>query len=271
MRLLGLGVCGLGIVGVGLLAAAEGFYRSLLPDEPPPGWPPTLEGTQRLPAKLAQARWSVLERGNTLTVEPAWPWTLVTTVTRVLMTSPPFAGEQEGPPPGWSLARDVVSAWAASSSRVEEVSPREEEDEPWHEDAAGSSRGNEPHHLRAMERLAMSLWLTRSWSAEDMLAFEARWVRLGHGVTGLSEAARRYLGKELAELTNAEAALLAALGGLNRSTQRQHPECFVEDLHQRRAQVLSRMREAGVLTPQEEATARSEAIVFRSEDHPCPP
>ncbi|MCY1040154.1 transglycosylase domain-containing protein [Corallococcus sp. bb12-1] len=242
MRLLGLGLWGLGLVGVGLLAAMEGFYRLELHRLPELPTPP--EATDRLPAKLARTWWSLFEPGATLTVEPVWPWTVVATVSRPLVSG--------SPPPmrsGWSLASAVADSWEAHPSST-----------------------GEPLHLKWPQRLALGIWLTRHWSAEELLAFQARHVKLGHDVIGVSEGARRYLAKETAGITFAEAALLTSIAGLG-GTQRAHPECFIDRLQPRRDRLIQRLREAGAVTHAEEAAARSEPVVVRLADfdaHPCP-
>ncbi|RKH29067.1 hypothetical protein D7Y13_19820 [Corallococcus praedator] len=242
MRLLGLGLWGLGLVGVGLLAAMEGFYRLEL--HRLPGLPTPPEAADRLPANLARTWWSLFEPGATLTVEPVWAWTALATVSRPLVFgTPPHLTS------GWSLANAVVNSWSA------------------HPSATG-----EPLSLKASQRLALGIWLTRHWSAEELLAFQARHVRLGHGVIGVSEGARRYLAKETAGITFAEAALLTSMAGLG-GAQREHPECFIDRLRPRRDRLLQRLREAGVLTQAEETAARSRSVVLRLADfteHPCP-
>ena len=83
MRLVGLGLCVPGLMFVGLLAALEGWYRVTLRELPTP---PDI--TDRLPTNLARVRWSVFEPDASMTVEPVWPWTAVTTAARVLTSKP---------------------------------------------------------------------------------------------------------------------------------------------------------------------------------------
>ncbi|WP_158625115.1 transglycosylase domain-containing protein [Corallococcus terminator] len=241
MRLLGLGLWGLGLVGVGLLAAMEGFYRLEL--HRLPGLPTPPEATDRLPANFARTWWSLFEPGDTLTVEPVWAWTAVAKVSRPLVF-----GSLPPPPSGWNLANAVASSWAAHPSPT-----------------------GQPFHLKSSQRLALGIWLTRHWSAEELLAFQARHVTLGHDVVGVSEGARRYLAKETADITFAEAALLTSMAGLG-GAQREHPECFIERIRPRRDRLIQRLREAGAVTHAEEAAARSQPIVLSLADfdaHPC--
>jgi hypothetical protein len=239
VRSLGLGLCGLGLVGVGVLASVEGLYRWALWRLPAPPTP-----SERLPLNLARARWSLFEPGADPRVEPVWPWTAVATLSRVFTSDPREARWPEG----WRLATRVADTWSWS---LKDARPRR------------------PH-----ERLALAIWLTRHWSAEELLAYQTRRARLGHDVHDMGEGARRYLGKDLSELTVAEAALLVSIDDAAREDWREHPECFLERLRPRRDGLLHRMREAGVLTQAEETAARAWPVTLRLTGfaaHPCPP
>lgn len=240
MRLVGLGLCVPGLMFVGLLAALEGWYRMTLRELPSLPTPP--DATDRLPENLARVRWSVFESDASMTVEPVWPWTAVATVTRVL-TAKPGGRHWDS---GWKLVDVVVMKWNRDDSRP----------------------------LRREGRLALAIWLTRHWSAEELLAYEGQNVFLGHGIRTLSEGSLRYLGKAASDLTLADAALLVTLNDQRRQTWRDHPECFVTQLQPRRDGLLHRMRESGMLTPAEEAAARAQPVILEApglEPHPCPP
>ncbi|RKH94291.1 hypothetical protein D7Y04_36665 [Corallococcus sp. AB038B] len=238
MRLVGLGLCGLCLMFVGLLAAFEGWYRMTLRELPSLPTPP--DATDRLPANLARVYWSLYEPWGSMTVKPMWPWTVAWTVTRPLVSKP----SRMDVPPGWTLADAIARRWRPE----------------------GSER------LLLHERLTLGIWLTRHWTAEELLAFEARRVPLGHGPRDLPEAARHYLGKEAADLTLAEAALLVTM---NDDPQwRKHPECFIDRLQPRRDGRLRRMRMTGLLTPEEEAEARAWPVALSAQGaracNPCP-
>ncbi|RKI13002.1 hypothetical protein D7Y15_17475 [Corallococcus sp. AB030] len=238
MRLVGLGLCALGLMFVGLLAAMEGMYQVLLRRLPSLPTPPS--ATDRLPANLARVYWSLYEPGGSMTVKPVRPWTVAWTVTRTIVSKP----SRMDVPPGWTLADTVARRWHPE----------------------GSAR------LLLHERLTLGIWLTRHWTAEELLAFEARRMPLGHGLRDLPEAARHYLGKEASDLTLAEAALLVTMNDDPR--WRKHPECFIDRLQPRRDGRLRRMRMAGSLTPEEEAEARAWPVVLDIAPlarHPCPP
>lgn len=238
MRLVGLGLCVPGLMFVGLLAALEGWYRVTLRELPSLPTPP--DATDQLPANLARVYWSLYEPSGSMTVKPMWPWTVAWTVTRTLVSRPPRVHM----PSGWKLADTAARHWSLDGSR----------------------------HLRGAERMALGIWLTRHWNAEELLAFDARRMPLGHGLRDLPEAARHFLGKETADLTLAEAALLVTMNDDPR--WRKHPECFIDRLQPRRDGLLHRMRVAGLLTLEEEAEARAQPVVLSAQGaracKPCP-
>ncbi|WP_167594413.1 transglycosylase domain-containing protein [Corallococcus coralloides] len=235
---MGLGLCAPGLMFVGLLAALEGWYQMTLRELPALPTPP--DATDLLPANVARVYWSLYEPGGSMTVKPMWPWTVAWTVTRILVSKP----SRMEVPPGWTLADTVARYWRPEAS----------------------------HRTRWRERLTVGIWLTRHWTAEELLAFEAQRRQLGHGLRDLPEAARHYLGKEASDLTLAEAALLVTMNDDPRS--RKHPECFIDRLQPIRDGRLRRMLMAGSLTPEEEAEARAWPVVLNLEPlarHPCPP
>jgi membrane carboxypeptidase/penicillin-binding protein PbpC len=238
MRLVGLGLCVPGLMFVGLLAALEGWYRTTLREFPSLPTPPG--ASEQLPENLARVYWSLYERSGAMTVEPMWPWSVAWTVTRTLVSRQP----RMSGPPGWTLADTVARHW----------------------------RPEDSHRIWWRERLTVGIWLTRHWTAEELLAFEARRQSLGHGLRDLPEAARYYLGKEASDLTLAEAALLVTMNEDPR--WREHPECFIDRLQPRRDGRLRHLRMTGALTPEEEAQARAQPVVLKFAGlapHPCPP
>ena len=83
----------------------------------------------------------------------------------------------------------------------------------------------------------------------------------GMGIYGFGTAARVYFGKRAAELTLAEAAVLAAMiQGPNRLS----PDRHADALRERRNWVLSRMEELGWATANEVSRAKSSALGARS-------
>jgi membrane peptidoglycan carboxypeptidase len=105
---------------------------------------------------------------------------------------------------------------------------------------------------RAVERLGLSIWITRNWSAEELIAFHSEHVRLGHGVSGFWAGSWVYLGKDWRQLNAAEAALLV---GIPQSPHRLDPWCHPERALARRNAVLRKMRELGFIPATEETTA----------------
>ncbi|WP_241758985.1 transglycosylase domain-containing protein [Pyxidicoccus parkwayensis] len=150
-------------------------------------------------------------------------------------------------PHGYRLADEVAGEWGFQC-----------------EDAGG-------RRLKVFERIALAIWLTRHWSAEELLAFEAEHTDLGHRVVGMRAGAKVLLGNEWARLDAVGIALLLAVA--DAPGRRRDPWCFPDGIRTRRDWILKRMRETGVLSPEETDTALRTplALALRpSEWEPCP-
>ena len=103
---------------------------------------------------------------------------------------------------------------------------------------------------RKVQEALMALILERRVGKRDILELYLNDVYLGQvasfNVYGVGQGARTYFGKEVAELTVAESALLA---GMIQSPNPYNPYRHPEDARARRDQVLRAMREVGYLTP----------------------
>jgi len=82
-------------------------------------------------------------------------------------------------------------------------------------------------------------------------------IFLGHGAYGVAAAASRYFGKDLAELSLAESALIA---GMARAPSRYSPVLNQERALARRKVVLQDMVEAGFITPEQRDAAVAEPL-----------
>ncbi|MGV3532989.1 MAG: transglycosylase domain-containing protein, partial [Chthoniobacteraceae bacterium] len=105
-----------------------------------------------------------------------------------------------------------------------------------------------------------ALRLEQLWTKDEILAAYLSRVDFGNLNTGIASASAYYFDKPLADLTHAEAAFLA---GLPRAPSRLNPHRNIAAAKRRQHVVLERMDEAGWLTPEQHARARSEALALR--------
>lgn len=115
---------------------------------------------------------------------------------------------------------------------------------------------------RKIEELGLALWLELRLSKRDILELYLNRVYFGGGAYGIEAAAQRYFEKSARELTLAESALIA---GLLKAPSKYSPASSPEEARARALVVLAAMREAGVISSQEEQTARQQPIKIMSE------
>ena len=107
----------------------------------------------------------------------------------------------------------------------------------------------------------------RAWQADDWLTknevFEAylNLAPYGGNLQGAEAASLRYFGKSAGELSLPEAALLA---GIPQSPARLRPDRFPEAAKKRRDKVLSRMREEGMISPEDASDAMAEPVLLEA-------
>jgi penicillin-binding protein 1A len=99
---------------------------------------------------------------------------------------------------------------------------------------------------RKIKEAILALELERRYSKNRILEMYLNQVYFGHGAYGVEAAARTYFGKSVSEIGVREAALLA---GLPRAPSAYSPFDHPGLAKRRRAVVLTRMVEFGVLTP----------------------
>ncbi len=112
---------------------------------------------------------------------------------------------------------------------------------------------------RKFEELGLALWLELRLSKKDILELYLNRVYFGGGAYGIEAASQRYFDKSARELTIAEAALVA---GLLKAPSKYSPAASPGAARARSRVVLSKMLEAGVITPEEERKALEERMVF---------
>jgi penicillin-binding protein 1A len=100
-------------------------------------------------------------------------------------------------------------------------------------------------------------------SKDQILGIYLNHVYLGHGAYGIGAAATAYFGKDVKDLSVAEAAMLA---GLPKAPGRSTPFHDFARAQGRQRYVIDQMRSLGFLTPAEAETARHEALVLVSHD-----
>ncbi len=112
---------------------------------------------------------------------------------------------------------------------------------------------------RKSEEFVLALWLELRLTKSEILELYLNRVYFGGGAYGIEAAARRFFNKSAPELTLAEAAIIA---GLLKAPSRYSPSRDPQQALARGSTVLAKMRDAGVITLEEEKRARSENVRF---------
>jgi penicillin-binding protein 1C len=110
-----------------------------------------------------------------------------------------------------------------------------------------------------------ALQMERLLSKEAILAQYLNRAPFGGNIVGIEAAARRYFGKGAADLSLAEASLLA---GLPQSPSRLRPDRHPGRARLRQQYVLDRMRACGFITERERADALGQPLVVRPARQP---
>jgi penicillin-binding protein 1A len=114
------------------------------------------------------------------------------------------------------------------------------------------------YRRKAME-LILSIRLERELSKVEIITIYLNHVYLGHGAYGVGAAAETYFGKDVENLTIAEAGMLA---GLVKSPSTVAPHLDIDAARERQIYVLQRMREDGFISDSEYGTAVAEPIAL---------
>src|SRR5713101_2245683 len=120
--------------------------------------------------------------------------------------------------------------------------------------------GSELSYQRKIKEALVALRMEKVLGKDRILELYLNEIYLGGGAYGVAAAAINYFNKSLDELTIEEAAYL---GGLPKGPNNYNPQRFPEAAKVRRDWVLSRMREDGYITAEQETAAAAAPIVTR--------
>jgi membrane peptidoglycan carboxypeptidase len=119
---------------------------------------------------------------------------------------------------------------------------------------------------RKLPGMAVALKIELRYGKAQIMADYLSVEGMGYGLTGARQAACAYFGVHLADLTAAQAAVLAgSLQAPSLFDPRYHPD----RAHGRRDHVLGRMLEVGYLGPTQAAAARTEPVLAGGVAHPA--
>jgi penicillin-binding protein 1A len=110
---------------------------------------------------------------------------------------------------------------------------------------------------RKVREILLAIQIERNFSKPEILQYYLNQVYFGEGAYGAQAAARNYFGKEIGELTLADAALLA---GLIRAPRANSPFFKPENARKRRSVVLQRMEDEGMISKAEREAADASPI-----------
>ncbi|HEX6279713.1 MAG TPA: PBP1A family penicillin-binding protein, partial [Pyrinomonadaceae bacterium] len=123
---------------------------------------------------------------------------------------------------------------------------------------------NDPTYERKAKEAFMSIILETRLTKEEIFTLYANQIYLGQqlgvSIYGVGEAASVYFGKDVSQLTLAEAAFIA---GIIRSPNRYNPFKNHQKVTDRRNQVLDSMLEAGEITSQQHTAARNSTVELK--------
>lgn len=123
---------------------------------------------------------------------------------------------------------------------------------------------NDPTLERKAKEAFMSVILETRLAKEEIFTLYVNQIYLGQqsgvSIYGVGEASNVYFGKDVSQLTLAEAAFLA---GIIRSPNRYNPFKNPERVAERRNQVLDSMLEAGEIATEQHSQARSSKLVLK--------
>jgi penicillin-binding protein 1A len=115
--------------------------------------------------------------------------------------------------------------------------------------------GNQRTLRRKVQEAFLTLWLARHYSRDEILGIYLNRVYLGEGAYGVDAAARLYFGKPAAQLTLAQAAILA---GLPKAPSSLNPLADPQAAAARASEVLDAMVAVQAITPEQENAAQAQ-------------
>ncbi|MVW80024.1 penicillin-binding protein 1A [Bordetella sp. 02P26C-1] len=122
---------------------------------------------------------------------------------------------------------------------------------------------SEKTYLRKFYELLLTFKIESELTKDQILELYMNQIYLGHRSYGFEAASRTYLGKPLAEVTPAEAALLA---GIPKAPSRSNPITNLDRAVTRQHYVLGRMQALGYLTPEQAQQAREQPLKIRGSE-----
>jgi len=120
---------------------------------------------------------------------------------------------------------------------------------------------SEKTYTRKFYELLLTFKIENTLTKNQILDLYMNQIYLGHRAYGFAAAARTYFGKQLADITPAEAAMLA---GIPKAPSRFNPIANFSRAKARQGYVLGRMRDLGYLTAEEYKQAVEQPIVIKS-------
>ncbi|MDN5842456.1 MAG: PBP1A family penicillin-binding protein [Alcaligenaceae bacterium] len=120
---------------------------------------------------------------------------------------------------------------------------------------------SEKTYTRKFYELLLTFKIEATLTKNEILDLYMNQIFLGHRAYGFAAACRTYFGKELSEITPAEAAMLA---GIPKAPSRLNPIASFERAKGRQAYVLGRMHSLGYLNDQEYQQAVDQKIIIKS-------
>ncbi|HUH39498.1 MAG TPA: PBP1A family penicillin-binding protein [Castellaniella sp.] len=120
---------------------------------------------------------------------------------------------------------------------------------------------SEKTYTRKFYELLLTFKIEATLSKNEILDLYMNQIFLGHRAYGFAAASRTYFGKQLSEITAAEAAMLA---GIPKAPSRFNPISNFKRAKSRQGYVLGRMHNLGYLTDEEYKQAQAQHIVIKS-------
>jgi penicillin-binding protein 1A len=122
---------------------------------------------------------------------------------------------------------------------------------------------SEKTYSRKFYELLLTFKIEANLSKDQILELYMNQIYLGHRAYGFAAASRAYFGKQLADITPAEAAMLA---GIPKAPSRFNPISNRPRAELRQRYVLGRMQSLGYLTDTEYKAAMAQEIVIKSSE-----
>lgn len=113
---------------------------------------------------------------------------------------------------------------------------------------------------RKLRELVLAVQLERKYTKDEILELYLNTIYFGHGTYGIGEASRTYFGKEPAELTLSECAILA---GLPQAPSAYDPIDHPEEATKRMTIVLMLMAREGYITAKEASLAAFNVLLSK--------